>query len=150
MGGGEREGKDVSRRTRTHTHTLTHPPPPLHHHRPPTPSPIPLPSCSVDDERGPQLFKVDPAGLVLGYKATSAGAKEQEANNILEKAVKKGEKLPADDAVRLAITSMQTLLSSDFKAEEIEIGVVQGTSGRFQVLASEAVEAHLTAIAERD
>ncbi len=76
--------------------------------------------------------------------------KEQEANNLLEKAIKKGDKLPADDAVRLAITTMQTLLSSDFKADEIEIGIVKGTTGRFQVLSSEAIDAHLTAIAERD
>ena len=33
--------------------------------------------CSVDDEKGPQVFKVDPAGHVLRYKATAAGSKEQ-------------------------------------------------------------------------
>jgi len=37
------------------------------------------------DEKGPQLFRCDPAGHYLGYKACSAGAKEQEANNFLEK-----------------------------------------------------------------
>ncbi len=95
------------------------------------------------------MFKVDPAGHVLGYKATSAGVKEQEANNLLEKAVKKGDPLPAQEAVRLAITSMQTLLATDFKADEIEVGVV-AAGGRFRVLPSAEVEAHLTAIAERD
>jgi hypothetical protein len=35
------------------------------------------PPRSVDDEKGPQVFKVDPAGHVLGYKATAAGVKEQ-------------------------------------------------------------------------
>ncbi len=94
---------------------------------------------------------MDPAGHVLGYKACSAGTKEQEANNLLEKAVKKGGALPEGEAVRLAITTMQTLLSSDFKADEIEIGVAPaGKGGRFRVLTSEEVEAHLTAIAERD
>ncbi len=106
--------------------------------------------CSVDDEKGPQVYKVDPAGSVFGYRATSAGAKDQEANNLLEKAVKKGGPLPADETVRLAITTMQTLLTSDFKAEEVEIAVVQGKEGRFRVLSSEEVEGHLTAIAERD
>lgn len=37
----------------------------------------PASPCSVDDEKGPQVFKVDPAGHVLGYKATAAGSKEQ-------------------------------------------------------------------------
>ena len=36
----------------------------------------------------PQLFRCDPAGYFVGYKATSAGTKEQEANNFLEKRYK--------------------------------------------------------------
>ena len=60
-------------------------------------------------QQGPQLFKVDPAGHVLGFKvpnriklrglcldtwklgffqACASGSKEQEANNFLEKRVK--------------------------------------------------------------
>ena len=47
--------------------------------------------AAVDDEDGPQLFKVDPAGHYLGFKACAAGSKEQEANNFLEKRVKGSE-----------------------------------------------------------
>ena len=32
--------------------------------------------CSIDEERGPQLFKVDPSGHFFGYKAVSSGVKE--------------------------------------------------------------------------
>ena len=39
----------------------------------------------VDDEKGPQLFKVDPAGHFDSFKATVAGAKEADAMNALEK-----------------------------------------------------------------
>mmetsp|Transcript_2420 Transcript_2420/g.8119 ORF Transcript_2420/g.8119 Transcript_2420/m.8119 type:complete len:298 (+) Transcript_2420:65-958(+) len=40
------------------------------------------------EKKVPQLFRCDPAGYYVGYKATSAGAKEQEANNFLEKRFK--------------------------------------------------------------
>lgn len=104
----------------------------------------------VDDEKGPQLFKVDPAGHFMGYKATAAGVKEAEATNLLEKKFKTPSPLPTEETVRLAITTFQGLLSSDFKAEEIEVGVLDGVGAAFRVLSAEEVDAHLSAIAERD
>ena len=42
-----------------------------------------------DDEHGPQVLKTDPAGYYCGFKATSAGSKQLEANGFLEKKIKK-------------------------------------------------------------
>ena len=53
------------------------------------------------------------------------------------------------DTVRLAISTYQTLLASDFREEEIEVGLVEGGE-RFRVLALAEVRAHLDAIAARD
>lgn len=85
---------------------------------------------AVDDEKGPQLFRVDPAGHFLGYKASAAGVKEQEAVNLLEKHFKSDAgaagAMSADETIRAAITTMQGILTSDFKAAEIEMSIVSG------------------------
>ncbi len=102
----------------------------------------------MDDEAGPALYKIDPAGHFLGYKACSAGVKEQEAANLLEKAYKKSaDDGSAIDPIRTAISTFQTLLSADFKAEEVEVGVA-ARGERFRVLTTAEVEAHLVALAE--
>src|ERR1700677_4380891 len=43
----------------------------------------------IDIELGPQIFKLDPAGYFVGFHATAAGLKQQEAMNFLEKKWKK-------------------------------------------------------------
>lgn len=43
----------------------------------------------LDPELGPQVFKLDPAGYFVGFHATAAGQKQQEAMNNLEKKWKK-------------------------------------------------------------
>eukprot|EP00270_Netrium_digitus_P008739 TRINITY_DN2626_c0_g1_i1.p1 TRINITY_DN2626_c0_g1~~TRINITY_DN2626_c0_g1_i1.p1 ORF type:complete len:248 (-),score=67.11 TRINITY_DN2626_c0_g1_i1:179-922(-) len=105
----------------------------------------------IDEELGPQLLKIDPAGWFVGYKAASAGAKEQEATNFLEKKLKGSPSHSYDETVQLAISALQSVLSEDFKATEIEVGVVRSEGNRnFQVLTTEEIEQHLTAISERD
>ncbi|DBA70895.1 hypothetical protein WJX82_006779 [Trebouxia sp. C0006] len=105
----------------------------------------------IDEERGPQLYKVDPAGYYVGYKATSAGAKDQEAENYLEKKFKGNPQYTFDEAVQTAIAALQSVLSEDFKPSEIEVGVVRDDASKaFRVLSNSEVEEHLTAISERD
>ncbi|KAJ7540507.1 hypothetical protein O6H91_10G018800 [Diphasiastrum complanatum] len=75
----------------------------------------------IDDELGPQLFKCDPAGHFAGYKATSAGHKEQESVNFLEKKMKNNPQLSYDETVQTAVSALQSILLEDFKATEIEL-----------------------------
>lgn len=106
----------------------------------------------IDEEKGPQLFKVDPAGYFVGYKATSVGAKETEATTALEKKLKAKPDMTYEEAVQAAIGALQGVLSEEFKATEIEVGVVRtGHLGNaFHVLGQEEVETFLVAISERD
>ncbi|KAI9345117.1 nucleophile aminohydrolase [Pilaira anomala] len=103
-----------------------------------------------DDELGPQLYKCDPAGYYVGYKATSAGAKQQESLNYLEKKLKKNPELNMEDTIELAITTLSTVLAVDFKAGEIEIGIVSKEEPDFRTLSTEEIEDHLQRIVEKD
>lgn len=115
---------------------------------------------SVDAEYGPQLFKCDPAGYYVGYKATASGPKAQEALNYLEKKLKNKDCAEGswDEVVELAISTLSTVLSVDFKKGELEIGIVggpkpdgqDGTSDAFRSMTEEEIDERLQAIAEKD
>lgn len=66
----------------------------------------------LDDERGPQLFKVDPAGYFVGFKATAAGAKQTESLNHLEKKLKKEKELNEEEAIEVKRPRMHLIETS--------------------------------------
>ncbi|KAJ3360597.1 Mitochondrial porin [Kappamyces sp. JEL0680] len=102
-----------------------------------------------DDEHGPQVFKCDPAGYYNGYKATTAGTKHQEALNHLEKKFKKNPELSTEDTIEMAITALSSVLSLDFKPQDIELGIVTKDQPRFRRMAESEIEAHLNRIVEK-
>lgn len=84
-------------------------------------------------------------------QAISAGVKDQEAENFLEKKVKGNPAFTFDETVQTAISALQNVLSEDFKATEIEVGVVSEADARkFRLLSNTEIDEHLTAISERD
>lgn len=110
--------------------------------------------ASIDEERGAQLYKIDPAGHYCGYKAVAAGVKEQESVNYLEKQIKKRnetkEVLNDAQTIQLAITTLQNVLSSDFKATDLEVAIVSKREKVFRKLRPDEIEEHLNAIANKD
>jgi 20S proteasome subunit alpha 1 len=104
----------------------------------------------VDDENGPQVFKVDCAGHFLPFFGTASGSKEQEAVNFLEKRVEEMKEYDADQTVRTAIMCLGSVLGSDFRGSEIEVAMVDGKDGLFTELTEEEIDAHLNAIADAD
>jgi len=106
--------------------------------------------CGIDEELGPQLYKCDPAGSYIGYKACAAGEKELEATNFLEKKLKGDVKLTKDETIMLVIQALQAVMSADFKATDVEIGIVSYDDQKFRVLPPAVVDQYLTKLAERD
>lgn len=109
--------------------------------------------CQVDfedEQRGPQLFKCDPAGYFTGLKAVSIGPKQQEATTYLEKKFKKMDHVDGDwkATAEFAITSLSTVLGIDFRKNDIEVGVA--TDGKFKILTPDEIDERLVAIAELD
>ncbi|TFY83250.1 hypothetical protein EWM64_g761 [Hericium alpestre] len=124
----------------------------------------------IDPELGPQVFKLDPAGYFVGFHATAAGQKQQEAMNHLEKKWKKldngrgaddalraGGTLSRNEAIEMAIEAISTVHATDFKAGELEIGITSTseeespkTRGQWRVMGEAEVEQHLLAYAEKD
>lgn len=115
---------------------------------------------SLDSECGPQLYKCDPAGYYIGYKATASGPKMQEALNFFEKKLKNKDCAEGSwqDVVELGISALSTVLSVDFKKAELEIGIVggpridgnEGTDSAFRSLKEEEIDERLQAIADKD
>ena len=58
---------------------------------------------AIDDENGPQVYKADPAGYYCGFKATSAGVKQLEANSFLEKKIKKKQDYSQSEAIEVSL-----------------------------------------------
>ncbi|KZO94825.1 N-terminal nucleophile aminohydrolase [Calocera viscosa TUFC12733] len=122
----------------------------------------------VDPEYGPQCFKLDPAGYFVGFHATSAGQKQQEAMNFLEKRWKKlegepdvaGLTLGRTEVIEMAIESISSVLATDFKPGEIEIGIVstaetaEGKEGKgaglWRVMDDAEKDYWLTKVGEKD
>ena len=122
----------------------------------------------------PQLYKVDPAGYCIGYRACAAGAKDSEAQNWLEKQLREKQEaqtaertaagtaesdrtqllvdvaLSDDEVMTLGIGALQSVVSSELRPSDVEVALVSKADQAFRVLADAEVEAILTRISERD
>ncbi len=105
---------------------------------------------AIDDEKGPQIFKVDPAGHYMGYKATAAGEKEQGATNQLEREIKKKSVLSRDEAIKVAVKALQNTLSMEFRNTDVEIGIVTTQDPHVHFLTPEEIQVELNKVGESD
>lgn len=86
---------------------------------------------AYDDERGPLLYKTDPAGTYMGFRATAAGPKSQEAHNYLEKQYKKTgrtnpENFNLNQLVEVPFPLLPAPLNSPFGYSELSFHLMYG------------------------
>ena len=69
--------------------------------------------AGIDEEDGPLLYKIDPAGHFYGYRACAAGVREQEAINFLETKFKQKpgleKNMTENETIALAISTLQNV-----------------------------------------
>lgn len=111
----------------------------------------------LGEDESPQCFKLDPAGYYVGFRATASGTKQTEATNHLEKLFKRNEadQIKAlssgiEGVVELALSTLATVLATDLKASEIELGIVSKDHPKFTRLGEAEIDAHLQRLAEKD
>ncbi|OMJ30152.1 Proteasome subunit alpha type-6 [Smittium culicis] len=94
----------------------------------------------IDEEKGPQLFKADPAGYFVGYKAVAAGAKQQEAMNYLEKKMKSTTELNKSQTIEMVIDCLSSVLATNLKSTEVEIAIVETGNPKFHILSTQEID----------
>ena len=108
---------------------------------------------SLDEELGPSIYKTDPAGYCVGYKATATGPKQQEITTSLENYFKKAkidclQEDTWEKVVEFAITHLIDSLGTEFSKNDIEVGVA--VKDNFFILNTDQIEERLIAISEQD
>lgn len=97
----------------------------------------------------PLVYKTDPAGYYSGYRGCAVGVKAIEAQNFLEKKLKKRMEMDKNETIQMAISALFTVLNVEFKPNELQIGVAE-EGKKFQILNESEIEKHLAMLAEKD
>nr|CAD2159949.1 unnamed protein product [Meloidogyne enterolobii] len=105
---------------------------------------------SYDDESGPQVFMIDPAGYYRSVRGFGIGTKQQQVNSFMEKKFKKKTQFTSNEAIDLALEALQHALGMDIRAGEVEVIYVDRNNQKIKQMTNEEIEEHLTAIEERD
>ncbi|KAM3343469.1 proteasome subunit alpha type-2-A [Capsicum galapagoense] len=92
------------------------------------------------DDKGPQLYQVDPSGSYFSWKASAMGKNVSNAKTFLEK--RYTEELELDDAVHTAILTLKEGFEGQISGKNIEIGII-GNDKVFRVLTPAEIDDYL-------
>ncbi|OIW05334.1 hypothetical protein TanjilG_28799 [Lupinus angustifolius] len=101
------------------------------------------------DDKGPQLYQVDPSGSYFSWKASAMGKNVSNAKTFLEKryaltsmAVLYTDDMELDDAVHTAILTLKEGFEGQISGKNIEIGII-GADKKFRVLTPAEIDDYL-------
>ena len=108
------------------------------------------------------MFKCDPAGFYTGYIATASGPKSVDLQNAFEKKLTEGTSSAPlgvdtrhvgkslDETLELAVGTLASVLSLEFKPTDLEIGIVTVEDPAFRILSEIEIERLLTRMVEKE
>ncbi|KAJ6876077.1 proteasome subunit alpha type-2-A isoform X1 [Populus alba x Populus x berolinensis] len=88
------------------------------------------------DDKGPQLYQVDPSGSYFSWKASAMGKNVSNAKTFLEK--RYTDDMELDDAVHTAILTLKEGFEGQISGKNIEIGII-GADKQFRHALSEPI-----------
>eukprot|EP01113_Clastostelium_recurvatum_P035664 TRINITY_DN499_c0_g2_i1.p1 TRINITY_DN499_c0_g2~~TRINITY_DN499_c0_g2_i1.p1 ORF type:complete len:234 (-),score=68.72 TRINITY_DN499_c0_g2_i1:48-749(-) len=95
------------------------------------------------DEKGPQLYQVDPSGSYWAWKASAVGKDMVRAKTFLEK--RYSDDMDLEDAIHTAILTLKDGFEGQMTEHNIELGII-GPDRQFRVLTTAQVKDYLTVI----
>ncbi|CAI9260239.1 unnamed protein product [Lactuca saligna] len=95
------------------------------------------------DDKGPQLYQVDPSGSYFSWKASAMGKNVSNAKTFLEK--RYTDDMELEDAIHTAILTLKEGFEGQISGKNIEIGVIEADK-TFRVLTAAQIEDYLQEI----
>ncbi|KAI3675650.1 hypothetical protein L1987_85242 [Smallanthus sonchifolius] len=92
------------------------------------------------DDKGPQLYQVDPSGSYFSWKASAMGKNVSNAKTFLEK--RYTDDMELEDAIHTAILTLKEGFEGQISGKNIEIGVIEADR-TFRVLTAAQIEDYL-------
>jgi len=93
------------------------------------------------DEKGPQLYQVDPSGAYWAWKASAIGKNYLNANTFLEK--RYNEEMEIEEAVHTAILTLKEGFEGAIDENNIEIGIIKSDK-KFVKISPAVIKDYLT------
>ena len=97
--------------------------------------------AGVDGDGTPRLYQVDPSGAYFGWKATAIGKNYVNAKNFLEKRFQ--DDMELEDAIHTALLTLREGFEGEMTCDNIEVGIVSKTDGKFKLLTPEQIQDYL-------